>query len=410
MLAALVCCVSLPGVSKARFDFFALNAKESSQVCAYVMCEGPVQHENLRQALTAAESVATVDSFAPQPASDDPLKRRAIVKIGTLLEQLSQPANAAIANRWASVEAEAGQTFAQLQRSNVPQELLTRWNLAYHHLETSIATTTDSTLPQWLSLLPFLNPAAPQWNELSPELISRSVGRQGKTLLRVTPREPTSQRIALQRFVAEIERIAPSATGPAVNQWHVARTLQTAYLQAALYTLFTAAMMQLLTLHSIARACLSMAPSVLGLASMFALAGWCDVSLTATSCLAWPAVLALGTCHGVLLTRSSMTNSLTLAITLSAGLTLLASVPLLLSPHAELSELGRLLMFGGVGSWSAAIFIVPVFLREQVSVTPVTVPTPVPEPSVLLSVEATPVLVRPHRRLIQPTRKQSLRA
>ena len=386
-LATIGICCTLPGLGKLSFDFFsANNSSEQATIeramqvanghapeCGYVLCNSPEQAEQLQQQLTTLAAVARVDQLSPSFPADDPQKRRVIVKMGTLLEQLSQQPSS-ISTHLGSLETELERTFAALKRGDVPAELSGRLQPAYQQLLASAApeANQESMLPQWISLLPFLDPAAPQMQELPPEMVSRSVGKQGKVLLRVYPREDISQRVALHRFVTETEQLAPQITGQPLNRWYQGRRLQATCLQASLYSLLVVAMVGLVTLRSIGRTCWMLAPSILGLTLMFALAGECGLSLTAASWLAWPVVLMLGACHGQLFAAEcerfqsphTLRNTFALAATLSTAVVLLGITPLLGAAHAELQSLGQLVAFGVAGCWGTSLFILPAWLRR----------------------------------------------
>jgi hypothetical protein len=420
---ALGVCALTAGMNRLQLNFLQPPA---AAPFAYVLCNTAEQRETLRQQLLATESIATVDEWVPPPVETDPLKRRSIVKIGTLLEQLSASSSPALSVRLSKLGSQATNLLSDWREPPLPPELIGRLQQTFRRWERAVAQQQAENLnAEWVSLLPFLSPEAPRLSDLSPALVARSQGRNGEWLLRVTPREDFTSRAAWHRFVLDVERIAPTACGPAITHWHSGRRLQTAFFHAAVYTLLLVAMVQLFAQQSIAGMGLALAPMLSALIFVLGCAGWCDVAFTPLTCLALPGILAMGAWMGGCATSTvPRTNAVPLCLSLCSALILLSALPWLLAPHNELRDFGRLLTFGTLGSCAAALFLIPAFNRESQQWES-TLPAPhftmfemaVPqinaaENSVAAEAaelrETNATLLRPHRRLIQPTRTKKV--
>ncbi len=106
-----------------------------------------------------------------------------------------------------------------------------------------------------------------------PDIVRESfVGRSGKFLVRIYPREDIWQDAALARFVAAIESADPNVTGTPVQSYAIASAMRRGYEEAAILALVAVVLFVLADLRNLGET----APAILPLRTGRHLVARCD--------------------------------------------------------------------------------------------------------------------------------------
>lgn len=137
-------------------------------------------------------------------------------------------------------------------------------------------------------------------NAKPPAIIRESfIGRSGKFLVRIYPREDIWQDAPLARFVAAIKNADPDVTGTPVQSYAIASAMRRGYEHAAILAMAAVLAFVLADLWSLGDTLLAMLPLILGgawLLGAMGLLGW-DFNLA--NLFAVPIIIATGVDNGV---------------------------------------------------------------------------------------------------------------
>jgi hypothetical protein len=108
------------------------------------------------------------------------------------------------------------------------------------------------------------NSAGLQVEDLPPALRHRFVGKTGKFLVMVYPRQDVWERAPQEEFVQQLRTVDPNVTGTPVQLYEYVTLLLRSYLQAARYALAAIALLVLLHFRSLTAVVLGLLPVGLG--------------------------------------------------------------------------------------------------------------------------------------------------
>ncbi len=124
-------------------------------------------------------------------------------------------------------------------------------------------------LPEKLKLLKESLKARPVTESDVPEALKqRFIGKDGRLLLQIAPKDEIFDEKPLARFVSAIKSVDPHATGEPVSVYESFRILKSSYLQAFLYAMAGVVVILLLAFRSIKSTLLGVAPLAAGLLIM----------------------------------------------------------------------------------------------------------------------------------------------
>jgi predicted RND superfamily exporter protein len=101
-------------------------------------------------------------------------------------------------------------------------------------------------------------------NDLPPTLRSRFIGVNGKHLLQVYPKENIWDRGPQERFVQDLRRVDPHATGTPVQLYEYTQLLKQSYEESALYALGAIVILVFIHFRKISCVVLSLLPVGIG--------------------------------------------------------------------------------------------------------------------------------------------------
>jgi len=214
------------------------------------------------------------------------------------------------------------------------------------------------------------NPEPPQWSDLPPGLVDRFVGRSGKLLLRIYGKGNLWDVDATERFVADVRRVDPKATGNPMQVSESSRIMRQSYEQAAVYALLIILPVVFLDFGSLRDTVLAILPLALGMLQLFGLMGLLNVPLNPANTIALPLMLGMGVDNGVHIMhdfrsqqgRYRMSHSTSVAVVLNTVTTMVGFAVLMIAEHRGLQSLGRVLTLGMAFCLFSSFVILPAIL------------------------------------------------
>jgi hypothetical protein len=396
VVAALACAASLPLL---RFDFNTLHLKsakvESVAALLDLMSdpdESPNTAEVIAPSLPAAHALAarlgrlpevrqarTLSSFVP---ADQPEKLAIISDAATLLDLTLNPLVTAPPPTDAEVVAALRQTAADLRAAaGTSPRISTREALrlagdfdwlaaappaarahAAQVLMPPLVTVLDQTRMA-LSAQPVT------LADLPPEIKRDWLAPDGRARVSLAPRGDANNTAVLDRFIDAVQRIAPDATGPAVDTREGGRAVAGAFGEAGALSFVAITLLLFVVLRRVRYVAITMAPIVLtGLLTL----GSCVLigqPLNYANIIALPLLFGIGVAfhiYFVMAWRGGGTHllqsSLSRAIFFSALATATGFGSLWASSHPGTASMGKLLMISLIWTLVSALLFQPALM------------------------------------------------
>ena len=214
-------------------------------------------------------------------------------------------------------------------------------------------------------------PPPPRLEALPQALLSRTVGRSGRILVRVYPREELDQTDSVRRFLADLRRVDPQVTGAPVLMERLTAGTSEALFQATRMAALLLGLLLLVCLRSLHRSLRALLPAGMGLVGGVAVLSHLGEPWTPINLLALPLTLALGVVLGThvverfihhpgegLFAVSTGPAVAISALTTSCGLVTLAG-----SAHQGIASLGLALAAGLVLATLGALLLLPALIK-----------------------------------------------
>lgn len=197
--------------------------------------------------------------------------------------------------------------------------------------------------------------------DLPTELHTRYVGKTGQFRIFAFPAENIWDYQALERFVADLQKVDPDAIGAPVTNYEYIRAIKEGFEKAGLYALCGILLLSFLTFRGALPTLLALVPLGVGTVWTLGLMGLFNVSFNMANLLFIPLVIGMGIDNGIhivhrfLAEREKAENPAPLlystgkAVTLSTLATIVGFGSLMVSQHHGIHSLGLLVALG-VGS------------------------------------------------------------
>ncbi len=252
-------------------------------------------------------------------------------------------------------------------------------NEYYARLSGYLQRAAHELLQRLHALRAAANPQPPQWTDLPGGLVDRFVGRTGKLLLRVYGKGSLWDMEAMERFVGDVRRVDPKATGNPMQVYEASRQMKRSYEQAALYAILIIVPLVFLDFRRPRDTFLAVLPLALGMFQLFGLMGLLDVPLNAANIIALPLMLGMAIDNGVHIMhdfhgqrgRYRMSHATSIAVVLDSVTTMVGFAVLMVADHRGLQSLGRVMTIGMACCLFSSLIILPAILalmtqhREQ---------------------------------------------
>ena len=324
----------------------------------------PVNLDELSQALTFFQSYLSLAAQASeQTASNSPNQQR---------PQQSQ-ANPAVpqAETFRALQATAGrlqQNMRRLPPQQASQQLASFQNALFNDLRQTFhaLASQDAGDP-------------PTADDLPPSLRKRFIGKSGRHLLQVYPKENLWERSHQKTFVQDLRNLAarlenpPVITATPVQLLEYTSLLKRSYEETALYALAVIAVLSLLHFRSCLAVLLALLPVALGSIWLLGLMGILNIPFNPANIMTLPLVVGIGVTNGIHILnryreerRPELLSISTGKAVLVSGLTTMAGFgSLLLAHHRGIQSLGFVMTIGVFACMTAGLAILPCLLQPK---------------------------------------------
>lgn len=212
-------------------------------------------------------------------------------------------------------------------------------------------------LDEKLDLLRGTDPVAPvTLNDIPAGLRGYMIGRSGKALLRVFPREDVWDQQPMERFLHAIETVYPGEriTGSAMQVYMAAMGLRRSCQLAEAYAMIVIVATLLVHFRSLFLALLGMLPLALGMAWTGGIMYAFGINLNPANYMALPLILGIGVANGVYVVRRFQEEGSPALFTVSTGRAIVLSNltamigfgSLVVARHAGMRSLGIVMTIG----------------------------------------------------------------
>ncbi len=207
---------------------------------------------------------------------------------------------------------------------------------------------------------------------LPPSLRSAWIAADGEVRIEVAPSGDGNDNAVLRRFVDAVRTVAPQASGAPIFIVEAARTIVKAFLQAAVWSVASIALILFVTLRRWLDVALTLIPLMVAIVVTLEICVAIGLQLNFANIIALPLLLGVGVAfkiYYVMAWRAGETNflqlSLTRAVFFSACATATAFGSLWFSHHPGTSSMGKLMALSLVTTLSAAVLFQPALLATQ---------------------------------------------
>jgi predicted RND superfamily exporter protein len=190
--------------------------------------------------------------------------------------------------------------------------------------------------------------------DLPQALRDRFIGRTGKYLIMVYPKEDVWVRANQKKFIEEVAKVDKNVTGTPVQLYHYTELLKTSYEEAARYSLIAITLLVFLHFRSPLTVALALLPVGIGFLWLGGLMGYFHIPLNPANIMTLPLVIGIGVTNGIRSTGKAV---------LVSGLTAIAGFgSLMLAQHRGIRSLGYVMSIGLATCMAAALTFLPAIL------------------------------------------------
>jgi uncharacterized protein len=207
---------------------------------------------------------------------------------------------------------------------------------------------------------------------LPKSVTQRWVSADGLNRVEVAPSGDANDNETLERFVAAVRGVAPDAAGKPVFVIEAAATIVKAFLQAAIWSVGSIALILFITLRRWSHVALTLVPLLVAIVVTLEICVLIGLQLNFANIIALPLLLGVGVAFKIYYImawrageRNFLQSSLTRAVIYSACTTATAFGSLWFSHHPGTSSMGKLMALCLVTTLAAAVLFQPALLATQ---------------------------------------------
>jgi predicted RND superfamily exporter protein len=252
-------------------------------------------------------------------------------------------------------------TALQSLESNELQQRLAKYEQRFYaDLQSQLQLMADQIVDRPMSV-----------QDVPLELRQMLIGRTGKFLIRVFPKENIWERGPLVRFVREVQTVAPQATGTPLGLFEFVEILKTGYRNAALWALLVIAILIFFDFRGGYATLLTILPLLVGTAWMFGAMAVLRLNFNPANIMVLPLIVGIGVAYGIYVVQryresheaTFYSKSTGRAVILSAMTTTFAFGSLLIAAHRGIRSLGLVTTIGVISCLVAALVLLPSLLE-----------------------------------------------
>lgn len=206
--------------------------------------------------------------------------------------------------------------------------------------------------------------------DLPAPLKRRWLAQDGRYRVEIAPKAVLDNNPAIERFNAEVTRVAPTASGPPLTQYEAGRAVVKAFQQAFLYSFIVISLLLLVLLRSVIDALLVLVPLVLAGLLTVATSVLFKVPFNFANVIALPLILGVGVDYGVYLVQRGrdaadgtlLRSGTARAVLFGALITMANFGNLAFAKHPGMVSMGLLLTLGLAMTLLCALVLLPSLL------------------------------------------------
>ncbi|WP_298436176.1 MMPL family transporter [Geobacter sp.] len=208
--------------------------------------------------------------------------------------------------------------------------------------------------------------------DVPAQLRERFVGKTGKYLLQVAPKEEIFERDPLKRFLDQVRSVAPRANGEPVMVYESMTIMRDAYLRAFVYAFAAIVVILFVTFRSVVYTLVGLVPLVVGLLLMVGGMWLCGISFNSANIIVMPLILGIAVDSGIYIINrfrreegdaASVIMSSTGLGVIYNTLTIMASFgALMVANHQGVFSIGAVMSLGMVACQAAFVLVLPAVL------------------------------------------------
>lgn len=373
-----------------------LKADVESTIFASVVCDTYEQARLLHHSLTGLPTVATVHSIVELIPEGQEQKSKIIAGIQQELgaihfdAQPFDPADVdAVQHSLASLRLRAGQLAraAAGRDDKISVKALASLTNAVTQARAKLQAVEPAQLAPRLEKYErrFFGDLEGQLKMMADQVIDRPmtvadvplqvrqmlVGRTGKFLVRVFPQENIWERAPLEKFVREVQAVAPKATGTPRGLYEFIEILQQGYVKAALWAFLVIVILIFMDFRGAYATLLTVLPLVVGMIWMVGAMALFDIPFNPANIMVLPLIVGIGVAYGIYVVQRYREDgeatfygkSTGRAVVLSALTTLVAFGSLVIGAHRGIRSLGLVMMIGISACLVAGMVLLPALLE-----------------------------------------------
>jgi len=208
--------------------------------------------------------------------------------------------------------------------------------------------------------------------DIPPRLRNLFVGKSGKYLLQVAPREEIFEREPLKRFLDQVRSVAPRANGEPVMVYESMTIMRDAYLRAFIYAFAAIVVILFLTFRSVTYTLVGLVPLVVGILLLVGGMWLFGISFNSANIIVMPLILGIAVDSGIyVINRFRREDGDAAAVIMSSTglgvvyntLTIMASFgALMVAHHQGVFSIGAVMSLGMVACQAAFVLVLPAVL------------------------------------------------
>jgi predicted RND superfamily exporter protein len=197
------------------------------------------------------------------------------------------------------------------------------------------------------------------------------VGKTGKFLVQVFPKEDIWEREPLVKFVHEVQQVAPRVTGTPSGLYEFVDILLRGYIKAALWAFLVITVLVVIDFRNAYATVLTLLPLIVGMIWMLGAMVVLRIDFNPANIMVLPLIVGIGVAYGIyVVQRYRETHEATFyskstgrAIVLSALVTTFAFASLLVGEYRGIRSLGLVMTIGVIACLIAALALLPALLE-----------------------------------------------
>jgi hopanoid biosynthesis associated RND transporter like protein HpnN len=380
------------GLPSVETELRLLNADAESTIYACVVCDTLEETRRVHHSLTGLPSVATVHSITELIPEQQAAKA---VIIREIQAQLGRPPFTLPVAAEGDAEAlSRSLAVMRLRATQVAKEAVERHDTglataagaltnAIHGARERLKTMSLSDLSGYEER--FFRDLGSQLDMITAQVTDRTmnehdvpvelrrmlIGKSGKHLVRVFPKENIWEREPLERFVREVSSVAPHATGTPLGLYEFVAILQTGYIKAALWAFLVITIIIAVDFRGFTATVLTLLPLLAGVTWMVGVMALFGITFNPANIMTLPLIVGIGVAYGIYVVQRYRQEgdamfygkSTGRAVLLSALTTIAAFACLILGLHRGIRSLGLVMTIGVAACLLAGMAMLPALLE-----------------------------------------------